>query len=85
MGDPVGIASKVFNNADFGYYKVNIERPDRRKAKFTQEAVAPLRFDKSLSEVMEYLYTEYGDKVYEVKGFGTDKKQSFLKSIEKVI
>lgn len=66
--DAVGIASQVFNNEDFGYHKVNIERPDRRKAKFTSEAIAPLRFDKSLLEVMEYLFEEHGDKVYD-KGF----------------
>jgi len=66
--DPIGIASKVFNNEDFGYYKVNIERPDRRKAKFSPEAIAPLRFDKSLAEVMEHLFEEHGDKVYD-KGF----------------
>lgn len=66
--DPIGIASQIFNNEDFGYYKVNIERPDRRKAKFTPEAIAPLRFDKSLGEVMEHLFAEHGDKVYD-KGF----------------
>jgi len=66
--DAVGIASQVFSNEDFGYHKVNIERPDRRKAKLTPEAIAPLRFDKSLLEVMEYLFEEYGDKVYD-KGF----------------
>ena len=66
--DAVGIASQVFNNEDFGYHKVNIERPDRRKAKFTPEAIAPLRFDKSLLEVMEHLFEEHRDKVYD-KGF----------------
>ncbi len=66
--DSIGIASQVFINSDFGYYKVNIERPDRRKAKFTPEAIAPLRFDKSLNKVMESLFIEHGDKVYE-KGF----------------
>ena len=66
--DAIGIASQVFNNDDFGYHKVNIERPDRRKAKFTSEAIAPLRFDKSLLEVMKYLFEEHGDKVYD-KGF----------------
>ncbi|MEQ2025155.1 class I SAM-dependent DNA methyltransferase [Xenorhabdus szentirmaii] len=75
-GDPVGIASQVFRNDDFGYYKVTIERPDRRKAKFTHDAINPLRFDKQLSEVMSYLYAEHGDKVYE---------KGFLKSIEKEI
>ncbi len=66
--DPVGIASQLFNNEDFGYYKVNIERPDRRKAQFTPEAIATLRFDKTLSEVMEYLFEKHSDQVYE-KGF----------------
>ncbi|MDF4792475.1 class I SAM-dependent DNA methyltransferase [Vibrio parahaemolyticus] len=83
--DPVGIASKVFSNDDFGYYKVTIERPDRRKAKFTQDAIAPLRFDKQLSEVMEHVYAEHGERVYEKTGYGSDKKKSFLKSIEKDI
>ncbi|MBN0009340.1 N-6 DNA methylase, partial [Pseudomonas aeruginosa] len=27
-----GIAARVFDNRDFGYHKVSIERPDRRKA-----------------------------------------------------
>ncbi|OEU71062.1 MAG: DNA methylase [Desulfovibrio sp. S3730MH75] len=74
--DPVGIASQLFKNEDFGYYKVNIERPDRRRAKFTEEAITPLRYDKSLREVMEHVYTEYGDRVYE---------KGFLKSIDKDI
>jgi type I restriction enzyme M protein len=74
--DPIGIASQVFSNDNFGYFKVNIERPDRRKAKFTKDAIAPLRFDKSLSEVMEHVFTEHDVKVYE---------KGFLKSISKEI
>lgn len=75
-GDPVGIASKVFNNDDFGYYKVIIERPDRRKAQFTQDTIETLRFDKQLGDVMKHLYAEHGDKAYE---------KDFLKSIDKQI
>lgn len=75
-GDPAGIASQVFRNEDFGYYKVTIERPDRRKAQFTAERIASLRFDKQLSEVMEHLYVEYGDKLYE---------KGILKSIDKSV
>ena len=63
--DPIGLASKVFNNSDFGYYKVNIERPDRRKAQFSLERLQPLRFDKSLLEPMEYMFAEYGDVIYQ--------------------
>ncbi|EDU0502711.1 SAM-dependent DNA methyltransferase, partial [Salmonella enterica subsp. salamae] len=83
--DPIGIASKVFSNDDFGYYKVTIERPDRRKARFTQDAIAPLRFDRQLGDVMTHLYAEYGDDIYKNTGFGSDQKKSFLKSIEKEI
>ncbi|WP_019603973.1 type I restriction-modification system subunit M [Teredinibacter turnerae] len=83
--EPLGIASQVFRNEDFGYYKVTIERPDRRKAQFTAERIAHLRFDKQLAEVMEHLFNEHGDKVYKTSGFGKERKQSFLKSIEKDI
>ncbi|AYW53138.1 type I restriction-modification system subunit M [Raoultella ornithinolytica] len=83
--DPVGIASKVFSNDDFGYFKVTIERPDRRKACFTQDAIATLRFDKQFSDVMAHLYAEYGEDVYKTTGFGSDQKKSFLKSIEQEI
>ncbi|WP_171922514.1 type I restriction-modification system subunit M [Salmonella bongori] len=83
--DPIGIASKVFSNGDFGYYKVTIERPDRRKARFTQDAIAPLRFDKQFNDLMAHLYAEYGEDIYKNTGFGSDQKKSFLKSIEKEI
>ena len=58
------IASKIFANHDFGYYKVNIERPQRLKIQFTTEAIEKLRFNKDLTEPMEYIYTEHGEQVY---------------------
>jgi type I restriction enzyme M protein len=63
--DPNGIAVQIFDNTDFGYHKVTIERPDRRRAQFSAERLEPLRFDKSLREPMEHLWAEHGDKVYE--------------------
>ncbi|MCZ4703918.1 class I SAM-dependent DNA methyltransferase [Legionella pneumophila] len=74
--EPVGIASKIFNIREFGYHKVTIERPERRKAQFSPEAIKQIRFDKSLSEVMEFIYSEYGDKAYE---------KDFLNSIKKEV
>ena len=59
-----GIASQVFDNTDFGYYKVTIERPKRLKAQFTAERIAELRFDKSLREPMVWAYETFGEKVY---------------------
>lgn len=58
------IASKVFDNAEFGYYKATIERPKRLKAQFTSERIETLRFDKSLQEPMEWAYKTFGDTVY---------------------
>ena len=59
-----GIAAKIFDNTDFGYYKVTIERPKRLKAQFTAEFIAELRFDKSLREPMVWAYETFGEKVY---------------------
>ncbi|MBE8719647.1 type I restriction-modification system subunit M [Sphingobacterium pedocola] len=55
---------KQFKNADFGYFKVNIERPKRLKAQFTAAALDELRFDRSLRVPMAALYETYGDLVY---------------------
>ncbi|MFC6861513.1 type I restriction-modification system subunit M [Zunongwangia atlantica] len=59
-----GIASKIFDNEDFGYYKVTIERPQRLKAQFTSEKIEALRYDKQLTELMQWAYQEFGDQVY---------------------
>ena len=42
------LAVKLFDNADFGYRKVVIDRPNRLMAQFSAERIADLRFDKSL-------------------------------------
>lgn len=60
-----GIAAKVFDNDDFGYYKVTIERPKRLKAQFTEERIAPLRFDKKLKEPMQWAWEQFGEQVYD--------------------
>lgn len=75
-GDSLGIAVKIFDNADFGYHKVTIERPDRRRAQFSAERLETLRFDNSLREPMEHLWAEHGEKVCE---------PNFLKSQSKAI
>ncbi len=59
-----GLAAKVFNNSDFGYYKVTIDRPARLKAQFTAERIAELRFNKTIKEPMQWAYETYGEQVY---------------------
>jgi type I restriction enzyme M protein len=59
-----GIAAQVFDNSDFGYYKVTIERPKRLKAQFRADLIADLRYDKYLREPMEWAYGEFGNELY---------------------
>lgn len=63
-----GLASQIFDNADFGYFKVSIERPKRLKSQFSVERIADLRFDKSLREPMVWAYETYGEKIYTALG-----------------
>ncbi|WBA79834.1 class I SAM-dependent DNA methyltransferase [Endozoicomonas sp. GU-1] len=56
--------TKVFDNKDFGYYKVTVERPLRKSAQFTEERVSELRFFPALRDEMKWIYQEFGDAVY---------------------
>jgi|TARA_R110002020_G_scaffold191187_1_gene390955 type I restriction enzyme M protein len=62
--DENSLAAQVFDNSDFGYYKVTVERPQRLKAQFTTERIENLRYHKYLEEPMQYVYQTYGDAIY---------------------
>lgn len=50
-------ASKIFNNHDFGYRRITIERPLRESFQFSDERIAELRFAaKPLNAVMQWVY-----------------------------
>ncbi|SHE41868.1 type I restriction enzyme M protein [Cnuella takakiae] len=63
-GEDEGIASKIFDNSDFGYYKVTIERPKRLKAQFSAARIETLRFDRGLREPMQWAWSEWGEDLY---------------------
>lgn len=56
--------SQIFENQEFGYYKVTVERPQRLAAQFTPERIAPLRFIPQAQQVMEWVYARWGEAVY---------------------
>ena len=56
------ISSKIFDNSDFGYYKVNIERPKRLKAQFKDDLIETLKYDKTLEEAMIWCEQEYKEE-----------------------
>ena len=72
--NPTGMAVQIFDNRDFGYYKVTIDRPDRRKAQFSAERLAPLCFDKTLREPMEFIFEAHGEDIYSTDILKTEKK-----------
>lgn len=60
---PKTFASKIFNNTDFGYRRLTIERPLRISAQVTDEAIATLRFaPKPFNAPMERLYKEFASQ-----------------------
>lgn len=59
------IASQIFDNRDFGFYKVSIERPDRRRAQLTPTAINSLRFDKKYQGAMEYCFHLFGEQLWQ--------------------
>lgn len=74
--------SKIYPNEYFGYNKITVERPLRLSAKYTPEAIATLRFDKSIYDDMEWAYTHFGDALYkDIKKF-KDKIEAHLNKNE---
>jgi type I restriction enzyme M protein len=69
-----GLKTQVFDNRDFGYWKVAVERPLRKSAQFTAGRIESLRFDKRLAEEMQWIYQQWGEQVYE-PGFLSAKEQ----------
>lgn len=60
---PKTFASKIFNNTDFGYRRLTIERPLRISAQVTDEVIATLRFaPKPFYAPMERLYEEFASQ-----------------------
>ncbi len=74
--------SKIYPNEYFGYNKITVERPLRLSAKFTAEAIATLRFDKSITEEMEWAYTHFGDDLYKEIKKHKDKIEAHLNKNE---
>ena len=70
--------SKIYPNEYFGYHKITVERPLRLSARFTDEAIASLRYDKSIRDEMEWAYEQFGDGLYEDVKKYRDKIEAYL-------
>jgi len=55
---------KWFDNADFGYWKITVERPLRLKSQLKRSNIESLRFATGDEALRSEIYTKYSDKVY---------------------
>ena len=58
------VSSKLFDNDDFRYYNVTIERPLRLRCQFNVLKIDELLFDKGELEMSKWLYETYRDRVF---------------------
>lgn len=73
---------KTFPNHEFGYWKITVERPLRKSAQYTADRIATLRFIPALSTEMEWIWQQWGVKVYD-KLFLTTQKEAIEHWLEK--
>jgi type I restriction enzyme M protein len=58
------VSSKIFDNDDFCYYSITIDRPLRLRCQFNALKIDELLFDKGEHELSKWLYSEYGEQVF---------------------
>ena len=67
--------SRIFDNAEFGYWKVTVERPLRLLSELTPSVIEALRFTSGDRAIREQIYEEFGDAL-------TDDYRSVAKALE---
>jgi type I restriction enzyme M protein len=63
-GAPVAAECKWFDNADFGYWKITVERPQRIKSQLSHRAIETLRFASGDEALRIDTHARWGDKLY---------------------
>lgn len=57
--------SKIFDNKDFGYQEITVERPLRLKAQLSDELIDKIRFNvRYIEELMQWMFGKFGEEVY---------------------
>lgn len=58
------VGSKIFDDDDFRYYNVTIERPLRLRSQFNSLKIDDMLYDNSDIELSKWLYNNYKDRVF---------------------
>ena len=76
------LAVKIFDNTEFGYHQVTVERPLRLMTQFTDENIETLRFNDKHAEVMKWAWEEFGDAVYSSWRQKEERILSYIEEME---
>lgn len=71
--------SKWFDTADFGYWKITVERPLRLKSQFTHSRIETLRYASGDEALRAEIYAKHGDKLYAEFGKLKPEIEAWLK------
>jgi len=74
--------SKIFDNQDFGYNKITVERPLRLRSKFTKEKLEGLLYVDAIQEEMSYVYKLCKDDVTKNIKANKTKIEAYLEERE---
>jgi type I restriction enzyme M protein len=56
--------SKIFDNKEFGYWKITVERPLRLHVQFSKKAIESIRYVSGDSELRKKIFSIYGSQIY---------------------
>jgi type I restriction enzyme M protein len=73
---------KWFENDDFGYSKITVERPLRLKSQLKRSAIDTLRFASGDEDLRREIYGQHGDRLYEEFGKLKPEIEAWLKGDE---
>lgn len=71
--------TKWFDNADFGYWKITVERPLRLRSQLKPASIESLRFASGDEALRAEIYGHHGDKLYESFGVIKNEIEAWLK------
>lgn len=74
--------SRWFDNADFGYWKITVERPQRLKSQLTPKAIENLRFATGDEVLRREIYAQWGNKLYKAFNKLKPEIEAWLKGNE---
>lgn len=80
LGEPQDTPEcKWFDTADFGYWKITVERPLRLKSQLKHTAIEALRFASGDEALRSEIYAKYGDALYAEFGKLKPEIEAWLK------